>query len=583
MTSPAPVNPSLASLPLNFDVIVVGAGGAGLAAALFADIAGLQVLLLESTDHVGGTTALSAGTVWIPNSKHAGIAGQQDSVERAAAYLDSVVGDFSDAGLRRAFLEAGPRALALLESQTHFGMRAYALHPDYESDREGSTLQGRALEPLPFDGRRLGEAFGLLRPPIEEFTVLGGMMVDRTDINHLLGMTRSFTSLRHALRILGRHALDRLRHPRGTRLVLGNAMVASMLLSARERNIPICTGARLESLVRRDGRIVGVEVMQAGKRIEIAARHGVVLTSGGFNRHPGLRARLLPDVPSFTPGAPGHTGQAQSLALKAGAQLGRGNAQNAFWAPVSVRRRADGSQAVFPHFVFDRAKPGTLAVNQAGLRFVNESTSYHRFVVAMLESQHGGPSVPAYLIADRRALEAYGLGMVRPGGRGLRPFVKDGYLVFGSDLHHLAQKLGIDAAALERTVSGFGAQAASGIDRDFGRGSTAYQRNLGDPAVGPNPTMRALGDGPFYAVRLYPGDIGASTGLVTDSAARVLDHDSQSIPGLYAAGNDMNSVMGGVYPGPGITIGPALTFAFLALQHIAGEHAGEAARAGPDA
>lgn len=552
------------------DLIVIGAGGAGLACALAGAIRGLDVLLVEHTAFVGGTTAYSAGTIWVPGSAHAVEVSPpgSDSADEAAAYLDRVTAGHGDPALRRAFLAHGPEALALLEAHSHLKLRAYAKHPDYESDLPGARLAGRALEPLPFDGRRLGRHFGLVRPPIPEFTVLGGMMVDRTDINHLLAMTRSLRSLRHALGLIGRHALDRLRHPRGTRLVMGNALVGRLLLSLVERRVPVLTNTAVQALSRdADGRVTGVVLRGAdGVTRAVAARGGVVLASGGFNRHPRLRAERLPAAPSHTPGAPGHTGEALELALAAGARLGEGQLDDAFWAPVSRRQRADGSTAVFPHFVLDRAKPGTVVVNAAGERFVNESVSYHRFGRAMFAAR----AVPAFLIADAAALRRHGLGMVRPGGGGLGPFLRDGYLTTGATLDELAARLGIDAAGLRRTVARMNALARLGDDPDFGRGRTDYQRHLGDPAFAPNPNLGPITQAPFYAVRLYPGDIGAASGLVTDADARVLGTGDAPIDGLYAIGNDMNSIMGGAYPGPGITIGPALVFASLAARHVAG-------------
>lgn len=554
-----------------YDLIVIGAGGAGMAAALFAAIDGLKVLLLEKTEFVGGTTALSAGTIWIPNTPHAATVGTQDSVAQATQYLDSVVGSHADPALRAAFLEHGPTALAVLERKTHVKVRPYARHPDYESDLAGARLCGRALEPLPYDGRLLGAQFSLLRPPIPEFTVLGGMMVDRTDINHLLAMTKSWQSLRHASAIIMRHARDRLRHSRGTRLVMGNALIGRLLRSLLERDVTIMTEVTLESLDRSADRISGVTLTQRGQRHRFSSRAGVILTSGGFNRHAQLRSQLLPPTPAYTPGAPGHTGEALALALAEGAHIGSKNWQNAFWAPVSVRQRKDGSRAVFPHFVMDRAKPGTLVVNQAGQRFLNESTSYHRFGAAMHAAHQQSPSIPAFLIADRSALRKYGLGMVRPGARGLQAFIDDGYLVTAATLPDLAVKLGIDAEALTATVKRFNSFAQDGSDPDFGRGMTEYQRNIGDPTVQPNPNLGPLSEAPYYAVRLYPGDIGASAGLVADAQARVLDGAGQPIAGLFVAGNDMNSIMGGTYPGPGITIGPALTFAYIAATQAARE------------
>jgi succinate dehydrogenase/fumarate reductase flavoprotein subunit len=258
------------------------------------------------------------------------------------------------------------------------------------------------------------------------------------------------------------------------------------------------------------------------------------------------------------------------MALALGARFGTDGASHAFWAPVSLRKRPDGSQAVFPHFVMDRAKPGMVTVNQSGQRFLNESTSYHRFALAMQEAHKTTPSVPAFLVCDAMALRNYGLGMVRPGGKGLAPFLADGYLTQAASLAELAQKLAISPEGLQATVAQFNRYAEQGSDPDFHRGETAYQHNIGDAgAGGKNPNLGALTVAPFYAIRLYPGDIGASTGLVTDTNARVLDETDQPIQGLYAVGNDMQSVMGGIYTAPGITIGPGLVFASLAASHAA--------------
>ncbi|NKC30497.1 FAD-dependent oxidoreductase [Falsiroseomonas selenitidurans] len=550
-----------------YDLVVLGAGGAGMAAALFAALDGLRVLLVERTEFLGGTTAFSAATTWIPNTQHAG---EGDSPAQAARFLDATVGNHAPAALRRAFLEAGPQAIARLEAETEVHFRARPLHPDYLQEAEGAVLRGRALEPLPFDGRRLGALFPLLRPPIPEFTILGGMMVDRDDIGHLLGLRRSWRSARHALGLLARHAADRLRHPRGTRLVMGNALVGRLLASLAQRGVDILTEAKTEEILRTAGRVSGLVIAQGALRRQVAARRGVVLATGGFGRHPARRAAMLhAPTPEYSPAAPGHTGEMHDLALAIGARYGQGGLDNAFWAPVSVRRRADGSTAVFPHFVLDRGKPGTVAVNAAGRRFVNEATSYHLFARAMFASHETVPTIPCFLIADAVALRRYGLGMVRPGGRGLAPFLADGYLVQGATLAELAGRLGVAAAGLAETVAAMNRYAASGEDPEFGRGSTAYHRANGDPAQAPNPNLGPIATAPFFAVRLLPGDIGAATGLVTDAQAQVLDEANRPIGGLYAVGNDMHSIMGGTYPGPGITIGPGITFGYLAARHAA--------------
>ncbi len=562
---------TLSTIPesATYDVVVIGAGGAGMSAALFAAIEGKSVLLVERTEYVGGTTAWSGGTTWVPGTRHSVSVNKTDTLADAAHYLDNAVGTRTPASLRQAFLDNGPRAVDHIEANSDVKYRAYPKHPDYISDLGGSTLNGRALEPLPFDGRLLGDLFKLIRPPIPEFTVLGGMMVDRTDINHLLGVTKSLASFMHSAKMLWRHACDRLCHPRGTRLVMGNALVGRLLYSLSKRNnVSLALNTSVENIERGANGVESVALLHSGQRRTVRASGGVILASGGFNRHPQLRKHMLPGIdPSWCPAAPGHTGEAHELARKLGAHYGTDGVTHAFWAPVSTRKREDGSQAVFPHFMMDRAKPGMLTVNQAGERFVNESTSYHLFGLTMQQVHKTTPSVPAYLICDAEALRKYGIGMVRPGGKGLEPYLADGYLTRASTLEDLAQKLGIDAKGLQASVARINANAETGVDPDFQRGVTAYQQNMGDATwSGKNPNIGPLTQAPYYAVRLYPGDIGASTGLTTDADARVLGENDQPIPGLYAVGNDMHSIMGGVYAGPGITIGPGLVFAYLAAR-----------------
>lgn len=554
-----------------YDVVVVGAGGAGMSAALFAAIDGARVLLVERTEHVGGTTALSGGTTWVPGTHHAASVSSGDTLDIVDDYLTRAVGERTPRNLRRTLLENGPAAVAKIEAESEVKYRAYPIHPDYLTELEGSTLKGRALEPLPFDGRRLGPLLDVVRPPIPEFTVLGGMMVDRNDIFHLLRITQTFASFRYCLKILARHASDKLRYGRGTRMVMGNALIGRLLLSLSQRsNASLALNTEVEEFHRDDsGSVTAVTLRQRGVRRRIQVRGGVILASGGFNRHPQLRREMLPGIDAaWCPGAPGHTGQAHDLVRKLGARYGSGGLSHAFWAPVSLRKRDDGSTAVFPHFLMDRGKPGFITVNRAGRRFLNESTSYHLFGLAMQEANRSSEAIPAYLICDSQALRKYGMGMVRPGGKHLDGYLADGYLTQGATLDELASKLGIDAAGLRDSVERINRYAQTGVDPDFQRGTTAYQRHNGDATwSGPNPNIGTLKEAPFYAVRLYPGDIGAATGFETDANAVMLGADGQPIPGLYAVGSDMHSVMGGVYTAPGITLGPGLVFGYVAARH----------------
>ena len=550
-----------ASSEENFDLIVLGGGGAGLAAALFGAIEGLKTLVIEHTAFVGGTTALSAGSLWIPGSEAGRRVNPEDTTAQALAYLRACCGGAGDEEMQRRFLEMGPIAVATLERCTEVHLRAFDRHPDYLSDREGATTCGRVLEALPYDGRRLGADIDLIRPPIAEFTLMGGMMVDRAD-------TRSFPSFRHAAKLVARHAADKMQGHRSSRLVMGNALIGRLLASLRQRDVPIWLETEVRALTGDRSRVTGVVVSREGREIRVTAQAGVVLAGGGFIGNRELRERLLPTTTSFAPGAPTDSGGLIALALGLGARLGEEGNGHAFWAPVSTRTRSDGSHAVFPHFVLDRAKPGTIVVDQTGRRFLNESTSYNLFAKAMMAADAVRLSIPAFLVADHRALTKYGLGMIRPGGWGIQRSLRDGYLVRAQTIERLAHLIGIDASNLAANVARINQFARTGIDEEFRRGTTVYERNLGDPAVGPNPTLGAIEHPPFYAIKLYPGEIGTSTGLLTDRDACVVAGDGP-IPGLFAVGNDMHSIMAGAYPGPGITLGPAIAFACAAAKAAA--------------
>lgn len=566
-----PATGSLSEIPdgAAFDVAVLGAGAGGMAAAVFAALEGQRVLLVERTEYLGGTSALSAATTWVPGTRLAADVGSEDTRENVSGFLDRAVGNRAPKALREAFLDAGPEAIHTLLDRTEVRFRARPFHPDYLYEIEGSTSCGRALEPEPFDARALGPDLALIRPPIPEFTILGGMAIDRDDIRHLLRMKSSAASLAYSARLIATYGLARLRHPRDPRLLMGNALIGRLLAAARRLGVTVLTRAKVTDLQVADGAVTGLSVEQNGTTRRISATRGVVLASGGFTRHPARRREMLPDpAPEWSPSAPGHTGELHDIVLGLGAHYGSGQAQNAFWAPISVRRRKDGSMAAFPHFVLDRSKPGTVCVGRDGRRFVNETRSYHEFVSAMYATNRDGLTIPAFLIADAPTLRKYGLGMVRPGGGNLKPFLDDGYLVKADTLAGLAVELGIDAAGLAETVARMNAFAETGVDTDFHRGETVYERANGDAEAGTrNPTLGPIGSAPYYAVRLWPGDIGSAMGLVTDTDARVLREDGSPIPGLYAVGNDAQSIMGGVYPGPGITIGPAITFGYIAARH----------------
>lgn len=554
------------------DVLTVGAGAAGMTAALVASAKDLTVLLCEKSSQIGGTTAISGGAIWIPGSTQSRQGGFVDSVDDARRYLDSVIGDPDDDDRREAFIETGAATLDFLESHSEVKFSPSPWHPDYRSQLPGAACAGRALYPLPFDGRRLGSHFGLLRAPPPEFMVLGGMMVDTHDIAQLLHPFGSLSAFRHTLGLVLRHFRDRVRYPRGTRLLLGNALAARLLFSLRQRQVPIWLNATVCNLVIEDDRVAGAIVCIDGTRKAIRARKGVILATGGFASSCAWRQALLRDpVADLSVAVADASGDGLALGLSVGGMIDGRHTSPAFWMPASVMPRPDGSRAIFPHIVTDRAKPGVIAVNAAGRRFVNEGDSYHDFVLGMYRSHREVRTIPAYLICDRRFIDHYGIGVIRPRTVRLRRYVDAGYLIEAPTLSALAHEIGVDETILTNTVSRYNEFSETGIDEDFGKGASDLNRRNGDPANVPNPCLRRIESAPFFAVRVYPACLGTSVGLATDKDGRVLDHERVAVRGLYSCGNDMASVMRGYYPGPGITLGPAITFAFRAVSHMHAE------------
>jgi len=553
------------------DLLVIGAGAAGMTAALVGVLEGLKVIICEKSDMVGGTTATSAGTVWIPGSRQSEAAGVPDSVEAAKTYLAAILGE--DAGDPRlaTFLATGPAVLDYLQQKTSVAFMPPPVHPDYHA-QPGAALGGRALGVAPFDGRRLGDDFARVRPPRREFMVLGGMMVGKTDIPSLLHPFHSLANFSNAVRLLARQALDRIRHPRGTRLIMGNALVARLLYSLKQRAVEIRYQTQLRELIEDDGRIIGAVFTTNDSDIRIRARRGVVLATGGIGWSSELRRRLFPDgTQRYSMSPDSNTGDGILAGERAHGEIAQDFRSPALWMPSSVMSQDDGHLSVFPHIMLDRAKPGLIAVNRSGVRFVNEANSYHDFVEGMLRAHRTTPSIPSFLICDRRFIRDYGLGLIHPGTRNLTRFIKSGYLFQGDSIEKLAQTIGVDGNALTGTIERYNRFAETGVDADFGRGTSELNRFNGDPAKKPNPCMRRIGPGPYCAVAVWPSDLASSAGLRTDANGRVLTSAGKPIPGLYAAGADTASIFRGTYPGPGTMIGPAMVFAWRAAMDIAGK------------
>ncbi|HEY2659757.1 MAG TPA: FAD-dependent oxidoreductase [Caulobacteraceae bacterium] len=550
--------------PIVKDVVVVGSGGAGLTAATVAATLGLDVLLLEKTEYFGGTTALSGGGIWVPCSPQASAAGVKDDLDDAFRYAAEVVGPAIRRDLLEAFLHNAAGMVEHLEARTSVKFVLQQGFADWHPQVAGFSPSGRLLTPVDYDGRALGEYFGALRPPLAEFNAPGGLMIGLGDMAHAARFTKSFASFWHMAKLAVRYAIDRLQYPRGARLTMGNALTARLLRSAIDAGVELWRRSPMERLITEDGAVRGVVCRHQGELVEVRARRGVVLATGGFSANPEMRRRYIPFPEHHVSIVPeGNTGDGLTKGLQVGGQFDGDNLSNAGWVVVSVLRKPDGSLSKFPHLFLDRGKPGCIAVNARGERFGNEATTN------LVQPMHQTGSVPAHLICDHRFIRNYGLGLVRPGGFGLKRLIKAGYVVVAPTLGALAQAIGADAAGLEDTVNRFNGYAVAGADPDFGRGADKADAFMGDPEHKPNPCLGPIEAAPFYAVKVFPGDTTTTVGLRVDAKARVLGADDQPIPGLHAVGLDMNSLWRGRAPGNGGNNTLSLTFGYIAARALA--------------
>jgi succinate dehydrogenase/fumarate reductase flavoprotein subunit len=555
------------------DVLVVGSGCAGLSAAVTAGHRGLSVLVVEKEPRFGGTTARSGGWLWIPGTSLARAWGITESPDQARTYLRHEAGNAFDAARVEAFLTNGPEAVDFFTSKTALRFDMPLTFPDYHAEAPGGAQGGRSMVTRPFDGHELGEHIRDLGVPLPELTVFGMMLGSGKEIIHFMRATKSLASAFYVAKRLSKHGIDVLRNGRGMTLTNGNALAGRLAKSIFDLKIPLWLKSPVRELIVEDNAVRGAVIERDGRSIRVTAKRGVILACGGFPHDVARRQKMFPHAPTgnehFSPGPIGNTGDGLRLAEAAGGRIEDSLPNAAAWVPVSITTRKDGSKGVMPHFI-DRAKPGVIAVTRGGLRFANEGNSYHDFAQEMVKASTPGEEITAFLITDHRSLRKYGLGCVPPFPMPLGHHLRSGYLLRGATLAELATKAGIDPKAFEATVEKFNHSATEGRDPDFGKGSRAYNRYQGDALHGPNPCIAPIRHGPFYAIRMVIGDLGTYAGIKTDEHARALDADGHPIAGLYAAGNDMASIMGGNYPGAGITLGPALTFGYIAGKHIAG-------------
>ena len=557
---------------LAYDLVVIGSGAAGLSCAITARKNGLNVVVLEKEPVFGGTTALSGGVLWVPLTHHGLKQNPQDSVEAVQKFLRSETGNFYDEEVARAFIEAGPEMVSFFERETDMKF-VPTLYPDYHPIAPGGVDVGRSILAAPFDIRGLGKDMPRLKPPLKTITFMGMMFnSSNADLKHFFRATKSFRSFLYVARRLANHVKEIALYRRAVQVTSGNALAARLAKSALDLNIPILTNAPATRLII-DGDVVkGVVATTADGVKSFMARHGVVLACGGFphdlKRIGAAYPHLRRGHEHLSPTPKSNTGDGVAMAETAGGHADIRYTSPAAWMPVTKVDFGNGEIGVFPHLL-DRYKPGVIGVLSNGARFTNESNSYHDVGSAMIQACAGLKATAMWLICDRETLGKYGLGYVKPAPMPIGRFIRNGYLYRGRTLEELAHATGIDAAGLAETVREYNKSAQAGNDPAFGRGTTSFNRFLGDPDHKPNPCVAPVRKGPFYAIKLVMGDLGTFDGLSTSVTGEVLKKDGTRIEGLYAVGNDRASMMGGNYPGAGITHGPNMTFAYLTAKHIA--------------
>ncbi len=555
-----------------YDVVVVGSGGAGMVAALTAAHQGLSTIVIEKAAHYGGSTARSGGGVWIPNNEVLKRAGVNDSAEAARTYLHAIIGDVVPADKIDTYLRHGPEMLSFVLKNSPLKMCWVPGYSDYYPETPGGKVSGRSIEPKPFNANKLAADLPGLEPPYGKVPLnVVVMQQDYVRLNqlkrHPRGVLRSF---RVAARTMWAKAT-------GKNLVgMGRALIAPLRIGLQRAGVPVQLNTALTDLHLEDGVVRGVYVRAsaaAGPAASteprlIRARRGVILATGGFEHNEQMRVKYqrAPINTEWTVGAKANTGDGILAGEKVGAALD--TMEDAWWGPTVPLVGA-------PWFALsERNSPGSIIVNMSGDRFMNESMPYVAAVHHMYGGKHGqgpgpGENIPAWLVFDQRYRDRYIFAGLNPGQRLPQKWLDSGVIVSADTLGKLAGKIGVPADRLQATVQRFNGFARTGVDKDYHRGESAYDRYYGDPTNKPNPNLGEISDPPYYAAKLVPGDLGTKGGIRTDVYGRALRDDNSVIAGLYAAGNVSAPVMGHTYPGPGGTIGPAMTFGYLAALHLA--------------
>lgn len=565
----------------SFDVVVVGSGVAGAVAALRARELGLSVLMVEKAHKYGGTSATSGGVLWVPNHQ---FVPSDDSREKTLTYLNAVMSGPIQRDRLDAYLEAAPQMARFLKGLgIPLGVAAW---PDYYQAAP-SARSDRSLICDTFDGRELGDHFPQMREQYNRFKVFGRYSMDVMQFFSLSTRAKGWvvTFLKMAWRYWTDFGTRKLT-ARDRRYTMGAALMGWLFKHVFERGVELRLNTKIDDLVVENGRVAGMIASHFGRRYPVRAKHGVVLCAGGFEWNQELRERYFP-VPGLTrhSSSPEDANRGEGLlaALKLGAATE--HTESGWWIPtMHVPMRGASNFEEIHQAAFDVGRPHSVAVNRLGLRFVDEATGYDDFGKAMVADQlETGANTPCWLVFDATFRDKFSAGGIMPNllmpDRRIPPDWWDHYIFRADTLDALAAKTGLPAQALKQTVSNMNAYARTGVDPEFGRGDNAYDRMFGDANVTPNPCLGPIERAPFYAVPINLGDLGTKGGLKADAQARVLDTHGQPIPNLYAAGNNAASPFGNCYPGAGGTIGPAMTFGFVAANHIASRKNAPAASA----
>jgi len=539
-----------------YDVVVVGSGGGGMAAALTAHHEGLSCLVVEKGSKFGGSTAISGGAIWVPNGPLLRRLGHDDSRESILTYLTKLTEGTVDPVRLETYVDRGPEVLELLERSKWMRWTWMKGYPDYHPELEGGRSMGRSIESKAINTRKLGEDEKAQRPNSLKGPL--GLWITGREYKDLAMAKRTWAGRRASLTAAWRvssNAVIRRHMATG-----GRALAARLRLAMKDAGIPLHLRTALTELVVEDGRVTGVVVMSKEHGLRrIGARKGVLLACGGFEHNREMRAQYLPEGarPDFSSGATQNTGDGHRAAQAVGAAVDL--MDDAWWMP-SIRHPSGASIPL----VSERAIPCSVIVTADGKRFTNESLPYVTFVHRQLAGRHE----PIWFVMDAKARARYPFAQVLPGIPFSKGYYEKGIIHRAETLTELAGSIGVPAAALSETVERWNGFAAKGVDEDFGRGESAYDRYYGDPTLA-NPNLDAIDKAPYYAIRVEVGDLGTKGGLVTDEHGRVQRPDGSVIDGLYATGNAAASVMGPEYAGPGATIGPAMVFGYLAVKHAA--------------